>query len=84
MQTEVAQRQALRQAGLDQRTRRIRDHHLASVRGSSDAGGVMHVEADVLVADERRLSRVEADADPDGLAFRPCVGRESALRLGGG
>ena len=84
VQTEVAQRKALRQAGLDQRTGRIRDHHPASVRGSGDAGGMMHVEADVLVANERGLAGVEADADPDGLVFRPCVACESALRLGGG
>src|SRR5207248_479649 len=53
VRAEVAQRKALGEMVLDQCTRRLRDYDLTPMSRRSDTRGVVDVEADVLVADQR-------------------------------
>ena len=79
VRAEVPERQLGWQAPVDQRLRRLRHEHLAAVRRARDAGRVVHVEADVLLAHERRLARVQTDADTQRATFRPRMLRKRAL-----
>ena len=83
MHSKVLELEIGREALLDQGPGALRYHHLAAVRRCRDSRRVMHVEADVLVADQRRLARVQTDAHADGAALRPFVRREAALGVGG-
>ena len=49
---------------LEQRPCRLREQDLPAVAGIADAGGAVDGEPDVLIADERRLARVDADPGP--------------------
>ena len=84
VRSQVAQLQPGLQLSLDQTSRRLRDQDLASVRCAGDARSVMHVEPDVFVPDQRRLARVQADADPERLTVFPGVACEGSLSGGGG
>ena len=48
-----------------QRAGPLRDHHLPSVRDAGDPRGAVHVDPDVPVAGDVRLTGVDADAHPD-------------------
>src|SRR6266567_2007252 len=54
------------------------------MRRGHHPGRMVDVEADVLVAHQRRLAGVQADAHPYGLVVGPPVRGEVALRLRGG
>jgi len=55
------------------------------MRGGADAGRSVHGEPDVAVfCDERRLARVDPDADAHLGLRRPRMARERALRVDGG
>ena len=83
MLAEVPHRQVRRKARLDQCPSGVGQQDLAAVGGGGDARGVMDVEADVFVADQRRLAGVQTDPDPDRRGARPLVCEETPLRRGG-
>jgi hypothetical protein len=68
-------------AVVEERSRRIRQEHLAAVGRCHHACGLMDVEPNVGPVDRPRFARVQADAYPDLVPVRPNVGRESTLRL---
>src|SRR5437879_8532107 len=71
MQAWVFRRQTGPQPGLGQGPCGFRNEYLAAVAGARHAGGPMDVEAEILVADERRFSSMEANPDSDLPAVRP-------------
>ena len=73
MEAQVFQRQPRRQCVLDERPGGLRNQDLAAVAGARHASRPMDVEAQVLVADERRLAGVQTDADPNLSVLRPGV-----------
>ena len=85
MRAEVADGHALGQVATDERVRRLREEHLASVAGGRDARGAMDVEADVAVGARVGLSGVQAHAHahrwPSG---QGSAARASWPRCGGG
>ena len=68
---------------LDERPGGLRKQDLAAVAGARHASRPMDVEAQVLVADERRLAGVQTDADPNLSVLRPGVLRQHLLDRGG-
>src|SRR5204863_8977845 len=60
---EIVEPDILRQVTLDERRRRRGYQDLAAVPGIADPGGLVHGEADVPVAADRRLAGVESHAD---------------------
>ena len=64
----------------EQRPRRLREQDLPAVAGVADAGGAVDGQSDVLIADERRLARVDADPDAQLHAVRPAVRGQRPLR----
>ncbi len=78
---QVPKRDTLGKAPLHQRARGIGEQDLPTVARGGDAGGAVHVDADVVVAAERRLTGVHAHTDADLHALGPGVGRERTLRL---
>ena len=80
---EVAQGQLRGEAAAHQRLRGRGDEDLPAVRGRGDAGRMVDVETDVLVAHQRRLARMQSDAHPDRSALRPCMFGKGPLRAGG-
>ena len=58
-----------RRVGIEQSPGRLGDDDLASVRGSGDARGTVHVEADVALVRHDRLARVDPDPHADGAAL---------------
>src|SRR5205085_11066498 len=53
--------------------------HLAAVAGVADADGTVDREPDVLIADQRRLARVDPDTNAQIDVVRPVVLGERAL-----
>jgi hypothetical protein len=49
---------------------RLRKHDLAAVRRCADAGRPVHVEADITIADDRRLSGVNPHPDVNRQPFQ--------------
>src|SRR2546426_5957573 len=84
MNAKVLQLQLSWQALLDQAARGLRHHDLPAMRGGGDPRRVVHVETDVLIADQGRLAGVQTDAHPDRAGLRPFVRREAALGVGRG
>ena len=81
--SEVAQRLAVGQVLFDEGAGGLRDDDLAAMSGRGHTRGVVDVEADVLVAHERRLARVQAHAHTKRHALRPLMLRKPGLRGGG-
>ena len=71
MQAEVFQRQPRWQRVINQRPGGFRNEHLPAMAGARHPGGSMDVQADIFVADDRCLPRVQPDTDPDRAAVRP-------------
>ena len=82
MQADVAQADPVRKIMLHQRTRGRREQDLASVRHGCDPGRPVHVQAEVVVAAQHPLARVEPGPDPKldavgpGAARQPPSGRD--------
>jgi hypothetical protein len=79
MLSQVEELDAGRQLSLDELAGGPREQDLASVPRRADTGGAMNPEADVALAADGRLGRVDADADPDFLILGPAVIRQRAL-----
>src|SRR5205823_11854171 len=65
---------------LDQSTGGIREEDLAAVRRVGDPRGAMDIDPDVPLATDPTFAGVDAHAHADGLAVRPPVTGEPALR----
>ena len=81
MGAQVAQREADRQVLVDEGACGLGHDDLAAVRRARDTGGVVDVQADVLLSYERSFTRVQPHANTKGDAFRPLVLREVPLRV---
>src|SRR6266516_984365 len=57
----------------------LREQHLPTVPGAHNAGGVMHIQADVAFGNEGRLARVQAHTYTYHHALRPAMSGESTL-----
>src|SRR4029453_1394924 len=60
---------------------RPRDQNLAAVGGRTDAGGRVHVHADVLTGDQAWLTCMETHSDPYRNPVRPCIRSKPLLAL---
>ena len=81
MQAQVPQRHPGGQPRLHQQPRRIRQHHLAAVRGRRDPRRPVHIHPHVAVLVPHRLTRMQAHPDPHRYAAGPGAASQSALRL---
>ena len=72
---------AFRQRRADERTRRLREEDVAALGRGADASGAHDVEAEVPLAAERRLARVEPHAHAHGRVVRPDGRRVGTLRF---
>src|SRR5262249_58666053 len=66
--TEREDGDAVRQARADEGTGRLGQEHVPATRHRADPRGAHDVEAVVALLPDHRLSRVQADSDPDGCA----------------
>jgi hypothetical protein len=69
---------------LEEIVRRLREKNLFAMAGRTDPRRAMDADADVIVAGQVRLARVNPHPDANALSGSPCMGRESALRVGSG
>src|SRR3982074_2036657 len=73
---EVPERQPCFEVSADQAPSRLRDEHLAPVRGADDSRRMMHVEADIFVPDKGRFASMQAHANSEVVAAFPGVAGE--------
>src|SRR5207244_1252527 len=77
--TEVLEtvRAEVAEGRVDERARRLREEHLPSMADCGDAGAFVHVDSDVPLVRQPRLTRMQSHAHP----YRAV--REGALAVGG-
>jgi hypothetical protein len=71
LQPVLAEIAELERSWLEQRDRRGRHEHLPAVGGAHDPGRAMDVDADVLRRIQRRLARMDSDANADRSTLQP-------------
>src|SRR5439155_15140037 len=81
---EIAKGELLRKLRRDQRPGRIRDQHLPAVAGGGNPGRAVDVDADIVLATEPGLARVEAHPYSYAHVIGPWVARQPALDAGCG
>ena len=79
MRSQLAERHTVGQPACEERPGGVRQHHLPTVAAGGDTGSLVHVDADVVVAAELALTRVQTDPDPDGGSVVPRMRREPTL-----
>ena len=77
---ELALRDAVGERARDERGRRRRQEHLTAVAGGADPRRTVHVDPDVALLPDDRLSRVEAHPDAQVCPVGPLVRGERLLR----
>ena len=76
---EVTQANVVGKMLLNQLAGGGREQHLTAMPGVAEAGRAMDVQADVVGADEGRITAVETDADLDLTTLRPRMRDDGAL-----
>ena len=66
--TEILQGEAGREVPFDERTGRLAEQHLTSMRGGTDPGAPMDIDTDVPLDAPATLARVQPHTDPNPVA----------------